>query len=107
MMITITIENSDGSRKELEAPCDLNLSLMEILRAAGYDILATCGGIALCATCRVQVIQGIAKLPAAGDQELDMLDMLPDTDSLSRLACQLRINEDMNGMIFRVIPSIA
>jgi len=104
-MITIFIADSDGDPKELAAPCNLNLSLMEMLRAAGYTIPATCGGIALCATCRVQVLKGAERLPAAGDQELDMLDTLPDTDSFSRLACQLRISPEMDGMIFRLVPT--
>lgn len=75
---------------------------MEALKAAGYDILATCGGIALCATCHVKVLKGAKTLPSAGDQELDMLEMLPDAGPLSRLSCQLRISGDMDGMIFRL-----
>lgn len=101
-MIKITIENRNGEIAELEIPCNLNLSLMEALKAAGYDILATCGGIALCATCHVKVLKGAKMLPPAGDQELDMLEMLPEADPLSRLSCQLRINEGMDGMVFRV-----
>ncbi len=72
---------------------------MEALKAAGYDILATCGGIALCATCHVKVLKGAKILQPAGGQELDML---PDAGPLSRLSCQLRINEGMDGMIFRI-----
>lgn len=106
-MITILIAGTDDAPKELSIPCNLNLSLMETLRAAGYHIPATCGGIALCATCRVQVLQGLAHLPPAGDQELDMLDMLPDTDSFSRLACQLRVTPEMDGMIFRLMPAVS
>ncbi|HCN83025.1 MAG TPA: ferredoxin [Sphingobacteriaceae bacterium] len=101
-MIKITVENREGETAALEIPCNLNLSLMEALKAAGYDILATCGGLALCATCHVKVLKGTETLPPAGDQELDMLEMLPDAGPLSRLACQLRINEDMDGMIFRI-----
>lgn len=101
-MIKITVENRDGGIAALEIPCNLNLSLMEALKAAGYEILATCGGIALCATCHVKVLKGAKMLPPAGDQELDMLEMLPEAGPLSRLSCQLRINEGMDGMIFRI-----
>jgi ferredoxin len=101
-MIKITVENRNGEIAALEIPCNLNLSLMEVLKAAGYDILATCGGIALCATCLVKVLKGTKMLPPASDQELDMLEMLPDAGPLSRLSCQLRISEDMDGMIFRI-----
>lgn len=103
MMITITIEDRNGKQAALEIPTDMDLSLMEILKAAEYDILATCGGIALCATCQVQVIKGAEQLPPPGDQELDMLDSLPYTDGHNRLSCQLRINKEMDGMIFRIV----
>lgn len=75
---------------------------MEALKAAGYDILAACGGIGLCATCHVKALKGAKMLPPAGDQELDMLETLPDAGPLSRLACQLQINGDMDGMIFGI-----
>lgn len=101
-MITITIEDRNGEQKELEVPTNVNLSLMEVLKAYEYPILATCGGIALCATCHVQVLTGFDDLPVAKDEEMDMLDTLPDASFDSRLACQLRINDQMNGMSFRI-----
>jgi 2Fe-2S ferredoxin len=75
---------------------------MEVLKASEYNILATCGGMALCATCHVQVLKGIDDLPGAGNEEMDMLDTLPDAGFDSRLACQIRITEKLNGMIFRI-----
>ncbi|MFN8407047.1 MAG: 2Fe-2S iron-sulfur cluster-binding protein [Sphingobacteriaceae bacterium] len=101
-MITITIEDRNGEKQAIEVPTDVNLSLMELLKASDYPILATCGGIALCATCHVQVLEGYDELPPAGNEEMDMLDTLPDAAFDSRLACQLRISEEMNGMIFRI-----
>jgi len=101
-MISITIEDRNGERQNLYIPKGISLSLMEVLKGSDYNILATCGGIALCATCHVQVLEGSDKLPSAGDAELDMLDTLHDATGDSRLACQLRINEDMNGLIVRI-----
>ncbi|WP_234733728.1 2Fe-2S iron-sulfur cluster-binding protein [Tellurirhabdus bombi] len=101
-MISFTIEDRDGSRQTLEIPEGINLSLMEVLKASEYNILATCGGMALCATCHVQVLEGEEALPSANDAELDMLDTLPDADSASRLACQLRVNENLEGAVFRI-----
>lgn len=103
-MIKIKIEDRNNEIRELEIPSDINLSLMEVLRAAGYNILATCGGIALCATCRVEIIEGAENLSPAVDQELDMLDTLPDCTSATRLACQLRLNRAMNGLFLRILP---
>lgn len=101
-MIRFTIEDRTGDRQELDIPEGINLSLMEVLKASEYNILATCGGMALCATCHVQVLQGLEQLPDSNDAELDMLDTLPDADSDSRLACQLRVDESMEGAIFRI-----
>ncbi len=55
-MIRFTIEDRTGDRQELDIPEGINLSLMEVLKASDYNILATCGGMALCATCHVQVL---------------------------------------------------
>lgn len=101
-MITITIEDRNGEQQPIEIPTDISLSLMEVLKASDYSILATCGGMALCATCHVQVLEGYDDLPSAGNDEMDMLDTLPDAGFDSRLACQLRISEEMDGMVFRV-----
>jgi len=101
-LIKISVENRDGTVRELEVPTDVNLSLMEILKASEYDILATCGGMALCATCHVQVKSGMENLPAAGDHELDMLDTLPDAGADSRLACQIRLGSRNEGLVLRI-----
>jgi 2Fe-2S ferredoxin len=101
-MIQFTIEDRNGERQQLEIPEGINLSLMEVLKASEYNILATCGGMALCATCHVQVLEGADALPAARDAELDMLDTLPDASFDSRLACQLRVDETLEGGVFRI-----
>jgi ferredoxin len=101
-MITFTIEGRDGTQAPIEVPEGISLSLMEVLKGSDYPILATCGGMALCATCRVEVIRGLEQLPAPGDAELDILDTLPFADENSRLSCQLRVNESLEGCTFRI-----
>jgi ferredoxin-2, mitochondrial len=101
-MIRVTVVDRDGTENVVEVPTDINLSLMEILKASEYDILATCGGMALCATCHIEVVEGITVLPEASDQELDMLDTLPDADALSRLACQLHLDHHHDGLKIRI-----
>ncbi|WP_433895327.1 2Fe-2S iron-sulfur cluster-binding protein [Sphingobacterium mizutaii] len=105
-IITINVEDRDGTRQEVQVPTDVNLSLMEILKASEYDILATCGGMALCATCHVEIISGAENLTQAEDQELDMLDTLPDADDNSRLACQLRLTDMNNGLTIKIKGSL-
>jgi len=99
-MITFTVEDRAGQVQTLELPGDINLSLMEVLKASDYPIAATCGGMALCATCHLEVLSGAAQLPAPGDAELDMLDTLPHATPQSRLACQIRLGEHLQGARF-------
>ena len=75
---------------------------MEVLKASDYPIEATCGGIALCATCYIEVLEGIEQLNHPTDAELDMLDTLPSANAQSRLACQIRINRNMQNVVLRL-----
>lgn len=70
------VEEPNGIRTPHVVPYGMGLSLMEALQALDYPIDATCGGIALCATCRIEWLEGTA--PDRGDAEADMLDTLPD-----------------------------
>ncbi|MGJ1196655.1 2Fe-2S iron-sulfur cluster-binding protein [Sphingobacterium spiritivorum] len=101
-LITIHVEDREGTVKDVEIPTDINLSLMEILKASEYEILATCGGMALCATCHVQILEGAENLSEPQDQELDMLDTLPDADDESRLACQIRLGNENEGLRIKI-----
>jgi ferredoxin len=100
--IAIQVEDREGNITDLTAPTDMGLSLMEFLKACEYDILATCGGMALCATCCVDVMEGESSLPEMTDDEYAMLDTLPDLLPNSRLACQLQLNPAMDGLKVRL-----
>jgi 2Fe-2S ferredoxin len=101
--ITINIQNPDNSITTLQAPTDMGLSLMEFLKGNEYDILATCGGIALCATCHVEVVKGYENLHAISNDEYAMLDTLPNITDTSRLSCQLKLSPEMDGITVKVM----
>lgn len=103
--IHITVENQHGETRQLEVPEGISLSLMEVLKASDYDILATCGGMALCATCHIEVLEKMDALEPRNDAELDMLDTLPNASDQSRLACQIRLNAALDGMKIRVFEN--
>ncbi len=105
--IEVFVLNADGNREKVELPTDMALSLMEGLKGSGYPVQATCGGMALCATCRVEVIEGLENLNEQGDDELDMLDTLPDTNDSHRLACQIRIEDNVHGLVVKLDPAEA
>ncbi len=98
--IKISVQNADLSSSALQAPTDMGLSLMEFLKGNEYDILATCGGMALCATCHVEVVEGYENLSPISDDEYAMLDTLPNITPTSRLSCQLRF-KPLNWIILK------
>ena len=101
--INIHVQNPDNSITSLVGPTDMGLSLMEFLKASEYDIMATCGGMALCATCHVEVIKGFDSLPEITNDEYAMLDTLPNITDTSRLSCQLKLSPQMEGITVKVI----
>lgn len=101
-MINIAILDTNGHNRRLEIPEGISLSLMEVLKASEYAIPATCGGMALCATCHVEVVSGTDQLGEPNDAELDMIDTLPNAGSNSRLACQIPIGPHLEGAVFRL-----
>ena len=102
-MVKFDVEDSAKGIQEIEVPTDMNLSLMEVLKASEYPILATCGGMALCATCHVEVQKGADNLDEPNDAELDMLDTLPDAGPNSRLACQIKVGVNLEGAHFKLL----
>jgi 2Fe-2S ferredoxin len=100
--IKIYVEEESGSVTELIAPTEMGLSLMEFLKGNEYPILATCGGMALCATCHVSILEGYDSLHEIGDDEYAILDTLPNITPTSRLSCQLKLNEGIDGLKVKI-----
>jgi ferredoxin len=98
-MISFQVKATNGSLNTIEIPEGINLSLMEVLKASEYPILATCGGMALCATCHVEIEQGSEQLGSPTDIELDMIDTLPNAGHSSRLACQIKVDDRLQGAV--------
>ena len=86
--------------EEREVIGEAGLSVMEVIRENGFDeLLALCGGCCSCATCHVHVDpEFAAKLPAMSEDENDLLDCSADRDARSRLSCQVRFGEALDGL---------
>jgi 2Fe-2S ferredoxin len=80
-------------------------TVMEILRDAGFDIQAECGGACACATCHVYVKDGwYEKLTPPSEAEVDMLDMALAVEPDSRLSCQIVCAPELDGIKVTVAP---
>ena len=78
---------------------------MEIIRDAGLDIEAACGGCCACATCHIYITNNkIDKLNKIDDDEESMLDQSFNVEKNSRLGCQIEYNNEMDGMEMELAP---
>ena len=99
----IKVTDRNGGVHELKA--DTGSTIMEIIRDAGLDIEAACGGCCACATCHVYITNNkIEKLIAMDDDEESMLDQAFDVEKNSRLGCQIEYKDEMNGMELTLAP---
>lgn len=103
-MITIQVKDREGLQKQIEAPTDMSLNLMEVLKMHELEVEGTCGGMAMCASCHCYVISA-HELPEKSDDEEDMLDeaFFVDDDK-SRLACQIKITQEIDGLEVELAP---
>ncbi|GEO02567.1 ferredoxin [Adhaeribacter aerolatus] len=99
--IKIYVQEPSGDKTPVDAPTDMGLSLMEVLKASGYPIAATCGGMALCATCHIEVLSD-HELPPPSDDEGYMLDSLPAVTDNSRLSCQVRLTPELDELVVKL-----
>jgi ferredoxin len=101
--ITITVTDRSEVEHILEAPTDMNMNLMEVCKAYELPVKATCGGMALCSTCHVYVLSD-HELPEMSEEEEDMLDQAFFVEDNSRLGCQLKITEALQGLSVKLAP---
>ncbi|HAF76523.1 MAG TPA: ferredoxin [Maribacter sp.] len=104
--IKITIVDRDGVSHEIDAPTDMNMNLMEVVRSyelAPEGTIGICGGMAMCASCQCYV-ESDHELPEMSDDEEAMLSEAFNVKDNSRLGCQLHISEDMDGLKVELAP---
>jgi 2Fe-2S ferredoxin len=104
-MPKVTFIQPDGTVSEVEA-----LSGDSIMETAIDNdvrgIVAECGGACSCATCHVYVDDAwLSKLPAPDALEDGMLDCVIDRRPNSRLSCQIRVSDDIDGISVSVPES--
>jgi 2Fe-2S ferredoxin len=105
-MAKIVYVEPSGVEKEIEVPD--GWTVMQGAVSNGVEgIEAECGGSCSCGTCHVYVDVGsLALLPKPEATEEAMLDFVAaEVKPESRLACQLKVTAELDGMIVRMPPS--
>ncbi len=101
--IKIKVTDRQGNSLELEAPTDMHLNLMEVLKMHELPVEGTCGGMALCSTCHVY-IKSDHQIPEMKENEEEMLDQAFFVEDDSRLACQIFITKELDGLELQLAP---
>lgn len=91
----------DGKRKEVDAP--VGLSVLEIAHRNNIDLEGACEGSLACSTCHVIVEpEWFEVLLDPTEDEEDMLDLAFGLAKTSRLGCQIKITEELDGLTVRL-----
>lgn len=101
-MTKITYLAFDGTRFDVEA--ENGSTVMEnAIRNAVPGIEAECGGACACATCHVYVdVAWTDKVGEPEPMEEDMLDFAYDVRPNSRLSCQIKVRDELDGLVVSV-----
>jgi ferredoxin len=79
--------------------------LLDIAQNDGQPLEGTCEGQMSCSTCHVIVApEDFDRLPRASEEEEDMLDLAIGATRTSRLACQILLTADLDGLTVRMPP---
>lgn len=104
--ITIQITDRNGQNHEVQAPTDMNMNVMELIRMhelAAEGTVGICGGMAMCASCQCYVLNDVP-LPEKSDDESAMLSEAFNVKENSRLGCQIVITEAIDGLALELAP---
>jgi 2Fe-2S ferredoxin len=104
--IKLKITDRDGVLHEIEAPTDMAMNLMEVVRSyelAPEGTIGICGGMAMCASCQCYV-NSDHQLPEMGTDEDMMLAEAFHVEENSRLGCQIQITPEMDGLEVELAP---
>lgn len=103
-MPNITIVNQSGEATTINA--ETEITLMEAITNNGFDeMLAMCGGSCSCATCHVYIAEEFAgKVSEISEIESDLLDVSDHKTERSRLSCQIKVTDELEGITVEIAP---
>jgi 2Fe-2S ferredoxin len=98
-MVKINFVDHTGEIRSVEA--DSGVTVMEAaIRNVIPGIDAECGGACACATCHVYIDEAWRdKVGAPLSMEVDLLDFASEVRPNSRLSCQIKVSEQLDGLV--------
>lgn len=101
-MPTVTLISHDGQSVSIQARAGHSL-MQEAVNHGVTGIVGECGGSAACATCHCYVDEAwIDRIPKAALNEREMLECVVEPAANSRLSCQVKLTEALDGLVVRL-----
>lgn len=104
--ITVYITDRNGQRHKIKAPTDMNMNVMELIRAyelAEEGTIGVCGGMAMCASCQCYVLNEVISLERNPDEDAMLWEAYHVKEN-SRLGCQIPISVSIDGLEIEIAP---
>jgi 2Fe-2S ferredoxin len=101
-MVNVTYIESTGQQRTLQLEEGTS-----VMAGAVDDMIpgieGECGGVLTCCTCHCYVDPGwVDKLPKPEQIESDLMEYVDDANEYSRLSCQIKVTEEMDGLTVRI-----
>jgi 2Fe-2S ferredoxin len=102
-MPSVTYVLPSGIFRKIDVPSGTSV-MQAALNHKVPGILGECGGNCMCATCHVYVdVSYLGRIPLAQDNEKFMLSIAAEgPESNSRLSCQIKMTEELDGIVVRL-----
>ena len=95
-VVNFSFVNRDGSKRAVKA--SIGKSVLEVAHENGVELEGACEGSMACSTCHVILEPRLfEKLDEACEREEDLLDLAPGLTDTSRLSCQIKVDERLEG----------
>jgi 2Fe-2S ferredoxin len=104
--ISIKITDRNGMLHEIQAPTDMAMNIMEIVKSyelAEEGTIGVCGGMAMCASCQCYVNSNHELPEMSPDEDLMLAEAFYVEDN-SRLGCQIHITTALDGLEIELAP---
>ena len=95
----------NGTEHSVQVPTGVSL-MQGAMDNMIQGIVAECGGCCVCCTCHCMIDPAwAATAGSATEDESELLDMLDTREETSRLSCQVKVTDGMDGMVVRLPES--
>ena len=102
MSIKVFFVLPDGKQRECHA--EAGQSLLKLAQDSGFDLEGACEASLACATCHVVIDpEWYGQLPTPTQDESDMLDLAVGLSRTSRLSCQIKLTQALDGLTVRLL----